>query len=114
MKIIYNNHFPFGRYWAINICGLIFARRQYGKLGVVERNHEYIHTLQQRELLFLGFYLIYIIEWVVKLCVYRDSHLAYRNISFEREAYANERNLNYRHARKPFAWYSFLVRKMAE
>jgi len=108
LKIIYNNHFPFGRYWAINICGLIFARRQYGELGVVQRNHEFIHTLQQRELLFFPFYLLYIVEWGIKLCYYRNFYLAYSNISFEREAYAEEGNLNYRNIRKPYSWIKYL------
>lgn len=108
MKIIYNKHFPFGSYWAINLCGIIFARRDYGKLGAVERNHEYIHTLQQREMLFFGFFLFYFLEWLVKLCYYRSLRQAYCNLSFEREAYANQQYMNYRYKRRPFAWMKYV------
>lgn len=108
MKIIYNNHFPFGSYSAINIFGLIIARRDYGKLGAKERNHEYIHTLQQRELLFVGFYIVYVIEWAVKLCYYRNLFQTYRNLSFEREAYANQQYMNYRYVRRHFAWVKYI------
>ncbi len=108
MKIIYNKHFPFGSYWAINIFGIIFARKDYGKLGAVERNHEYIHTLQQREMLFVFFYIVYFMEWLVKLCYYRNLYATYRNLSFEREAYHNQQYMNYRYVRRPFAWMKYI------
>ena len=58
-------------------------------------NHEKIHLRQQLELLILPFFCIYIIEFFVRLTQYRNWYLAYRNISFEREAYNNENDLNY-------------------
>jgi len=71
-------------------------------------NHEKIHTAQQRELLFLPFYILYIIEWLIRLIQYRNRHDAYMNISFEREAYANGHNLNYLPKRKLFSWLHYL------
>ncbi len=68
-------------------------------------NHETIHIIQQLELLVVFFYPFYLIEYAIRLIQYRDQHKAYRNISFEREAYANEHNLNYLKKRK---FYSFL------
>lgn len=108
MRIIYNNHFPFGRYWAINICGLVFARKDYGVLGEVQKNHEMIHSLQQREMLYVFFYIWYILEWSFLLFRYRDSHKAYLKIGFEREAYSMENDLDYPKRRKHYDWFKFV------
>lgn len=106
MKIIYNKRIPFGKsYYAINLLGIIFSK---GKLNVACMNHEYIHTLQQREMLFIFFYLWYIFEWLFKLIYYRNNKLSYLNISFEKEAYANQNDLNYKTTRKHYAWFKYL------
>lgn len=104
MIIIYNRHFPFGDYAAINIFGIIFARSQYGKVTKRLCNHEYIHTLQQRELLFFIFYFLYGIEWLLLCIKHRNSKEAYRNISFEREAYANDNDYAYCSHRPHYSW----------
>ena len=111
MPIIYNTLFPFGKFYAINICGLIFCRSDKGRMTGIDKNHEYIHTLQQKEMLFVGFYLWYVAEWLVHLCRLRDGLQAYRHISLEREAYDNQTNLYYRKTRKPYAWRRYLERK---
>lgn len=64
-------------------------------------NHESIHYQQQRELLYIFFYILYFFEWFIKL--FRKEN-AYRDISFEREAFDNEANLEYLDNRKPFRW----------
>jgi hypothetical protein len=58
-------------------------------------NHEKIHLRQQLELLIVPFYVFYIAEFLVRLYQYKTWHVAYRNISFEREAYVNEQDLAY-------------------
>lgn len=58
-------------------------------------NHERIHLKQQKELLVLPFYIWYGLEFFFRYVKYRDFYKAYRNISFEREAYANDKDLNY-------------------
>lgn len=68
-------------------------------------NHERIHLRQQVELLILPFYLWYGIEFVIRLLILRDKNQAYRSISFEREAYENEKDLNYLKSR---SFWSFL------
>ena len=108
MIIIHNRFIPFGRYLAINLFGIIFVRRGRGDLSPVDRNHEYIHTLQQRELLFVFFYLFYVTEWVIRLLICRNAHEAYRNISFEREAYTHQRNQHFPQERRLFAWVRFI------
>jgi hypothetical protein len=72
---------------------ILLNRRK--KITDVLINHERIHLMQQLEMLVIPFYLIYLIEMAVK---------GYRNISFEKEAYANERNLDYLKHRKWFSW----------
>jgi len=74
---------------------------------VVKENHERIHLRQQAELLVLPFYLIYLLEYIVRVIQYRNSQLAYRNISFEREAYENEDDLDYLKKRKLWSFMKY-------
>lgn len=67
-------------------------------------NHEKIHTAQQRELLFIPFYIFYLIEWCIKCFKYRSGKQAYYNLSFEREAYTHGHDLSYLKNRKHYAW----------
>lgn len=86
----------------VNLFGTFWAR----DTSWVDRyvvNHERIHTAQQRELLFVPFYILYILEWLCRLLQYRNRHKAYMNISFEREAYAHGDDLSYLPTRRPFA-----------
>lgn len=109
MKIIYNNIIPFGNYLAINLFGVMFAK---GKVDEVTVNHESIHTEQMKELLYVFFYIFYGIEWFLRLFTnYLDGHAAYRNISFEREAYANEKNMEYIKGRKRFSFLKYFKEK---
>ncbi len=73
---------------------IIIKNKQY-KNDPVLLNHEKIHLKQQAELLLIGFYLWYFIEYLIRILQYKNRYLAYRNISFEREAYRNELNRNY-------------------
>jgi hypothetical protein len=90
-------------YEAINLFGIIFVRRGI-KPSSALINHERIHTRQQWELLWVGFYLWYLLEYLFYLIIYRSTHRAYRAVHFEREAYAHERNLNYLQHRRLYAW----------
>lgn len=65
------------------------------KQNLVMINHEKIHIRQQIELLVLPFFIWYGIEFLVKWFMYKDKNTGYRNISFEKEAYENEKDLNY-------------------
>ena len=54
--------------------------------------HERIHLAQQLECLVLPFYILYGAEEIIRQLVYKQApEDAYRDISFEREAYQNER-----------------------
>jgi hypothetical protein len=62
-------------------------------------NHEKIHLRQQLEMLVIPFYVWYLIA------LYRKG---YMGISFEKEAYANEKNLQYLKKRSIFAFRKYL------
>ena len=73
----------------------VFVKYRVDKENVVFVNHEKIHLRQQLELLVIPFFIWYFFEFILRLIQYKNSDLAYRNISFEREAYANEKDLDY-------------------
>lgn len=62
-------------------------------------NHERIHLRQQLELLVLPFHIWYLIALRRK---------GYWNISFEKEAFANDHNLNYLKTRPLFGFRKYL------
>jgi hypothetical protein len=82
------------------------------KENLILVNHEKIHLRQQLELLILPFFIWYFLEYIIRLIQYKNTDLAYRNISFEREAYANEKNLYYlKHRSFLFFWSYFFKKK---
>lgn len=79
----------------LTLFPFVFIAEKDDKLNMVFINHEKIHIRQQLELLVLPFYIWYSLEFLVRLFQYKDKFEAYKNISFEREAYSNEKDLNY-------------------
>ncbi|WP_414000271.1 hypothetical protein ACMDB5_06890 [Flavobacterium sp. W1B] len=71
-------------------------------------NHEKIHLRQQLEMLVLPFFLWYFLEYLIRLVQFRNRDLAYRNISFEREAYAKESEADYLEKRPFFRFLKYL------
>lgn len=104
MKVIYNRIIPFKGFKCINLFGVLFVRKDC-YMWERDYNHERIHTAQMRELWYVPFYVLYLLEWVVRL--FKKGN-AYRNISFEREAYGNEKDLSYLKYREKFAWRKYL------
>ena len=82
-------------YTGMTIFPFVFLKSKQLKENQVLVNHEKIHLRQQLELLVIPFYIVYGIEFFVRLIQYKSWHKGYRNISFEREAYSNEFNLDY-------------------
>jgi len=82
-------------YTGFTFFPFVFLKSKDLKSNMVLLNHEEIHLKQQLEMLIVPFYLFYVIEFLFRLLQYRNWHKAYRNISFEREAYDNEFNLEY-------------------
>lgn len=104
MNIVRNNIIPFRGFKAMNLFGVLFVR---GDAVIDEEtiNHEEIHTAQMKELCYVFFYLWYFVEWIIRLF---GPGNAYRNISFEQEAYANEDNFNYLEERNHFSFLNYL------
>lgn len=82
-------------YRGLAVFPFVFVKYSLDKENPVFVNHERIHLRQQLELLIIPFFVLYFLEFLVRLIQYRNRDLAYRNISFEREAYANEKNFDY-------------------
>lgn len=101
MKIIYNNLIPFKGFSAINLFGVVFARKEHEPLRSSTIQHEGIHTAQMKELGYIGFYIFYFFEWIYRLIFHTKT--AYRSISFEVEAYNNQWRNRYLEYRKPYA-----------
>ena len=99
MKIIHNRFIPFRGFAAINLFGVLFVRRGV-RMSPALLNHERIHTAQMRELGYVLFYVIYLVEWLLRLL--RPGN-AYRKLSFESEAYRHEGDLRYLSRRPRFA-----------
>jgi len=86
----------------------IFIRYPADKENRTFINHEKIHLRQQLELLILPFFVWYFLEFLFRLIQYKNRNLAYRNISFEREAYGKESDLGYLKKRPLFKFASYL------
>jgi hypothetical protein len=127
MIIVRNSIIPFDGYKAMSIWPFIFVRngRVFDK---ADERHERIHGRQQVEVTIIGaiqsvilffaglewwslcpltfFYAWYITEWLIR-CFIDD--YPYRSVSFEQEAYGNEKDLEYLGYRKYFAWVKYLT-----
>ena len=95
-------------YIGITIFPFIFLKYYNLKLNSVLMNHEKIHLRQQLELLVIPFYVFYGVEFIIRLVQYKKWYLAYQNISFEREAFLNEKDLNYLKSRSFWAFVGYL------
>lgn len=116
MKIIYNRFIPFNGFIAINLFGVLFVRKEYeddmnkyAEIRNVVINHESIHTAQMKELWYAGFYLMYILYYIILLFKTGSTKKAYKQIPFEAEAYANERTADYLATREKFAFKYYAI-----
>ena len=109
MKVVENKLLPLKGYkalclfkWILVKPGTILSQRNY--------NHEATHWAQQKEMLFLFFYLLYGLEWLIKYSIVLDAKKAYYLISFEREAYENDTYKNWLNERPRYYWLKFLFK----
>ncbi|MBQ3960059.1 MAG: hypothetical protein II592_03865 [Muribaculaceae bacterium] len=107
MKIFRSKRIPFKGFAAINLFGFIVVRRGIFASETLI-NHERIHTAQMRELGFIFFYLLYGLEWLIRLPMKGN---AYRNITFEQEAYDHQNEPSYLEVRKHYAPYRYYLCK---
>jgi len=86
---------------AITIGPLVFSR---GEMSEVTKNHESIHWQQYIETGIVGFVLLYYSYYLYNLLKFRDGKLAYYMIPFEKEAYDNDKDLEYLKTRTRYSW----------
>lgn len=135
MKIIFNDYIPFKGFSAITVYPFIFVRND-AKINNRVINHEYIHAHQQVETICLtaavvvcgiitrilspwfllaipiSFYVFYGLEYAIRYILYGFNHdAAYKNISSEQEAYANDFDLTYLDRRKRFDNLKYLFKR---
>lgn len=82
-------------YNGLTLFPFVMLRNDFDKANKMLLNHEKIHIRQQMQMLIVPFFIWYLIEFLFRLLQFKDKNRAYRNISFEREAYANEHDMNY-------------------
>lgn len=95
----------------IVLFGMVLLNKRSKSLNKKELslllNHERIHIRQQLELLIIPFFIMYTVEWAILYLRYWNNNQAYRNISFEKEAYDHANNLNYLKNRKLYFWLGY-------
>ena len=102
LKIKFCKHIPFKNYYALTLFDYMIIRKEYEYMPIPKTtlNHESIHQAQSRDfgIGFCGyfiFYLLYLLEWLLKLPFTFFGYDAYYSISFEQESYNNEYSLSY-------------------
>jgi hypothetical protein len=86
----------------------VFVKYRLDKGNLAFVNHERIHLRQQLELLIILFFIWYFLEFLIRLIQLKKWSLAYQNISFERESYANEKDFDYLKQRSFFAFLKYI------
>ncbi len=99
-------HLPFMRVNGMAIFPFLFIKHKFPSKVLI--NHERIHFRQQIELLILPFYVWYVIEYLFNRVKGQTANQAYRNISFEKEAYQHDDDLEYLKKRKIWAFLKYV------
>jgi len=108
MILIVNKRFFYGKFKGISLWPFVILENTKLKQDKYFLNHERIHLRQQIELLVVFFYIWYALEFIIRYAYLKDGMMAYRNISFEREAYRRETNLKYLKKRSLWAFLQYL------
>jgi hypothetical protein len=92
---------------ACAIFPLIFVRKQECATPTLV-NHERIHFAQQLETLFIGLFLMKLIEYLYsRLLLSKNISEVYLFRASEQEAYRNQNNLDYLRERKPYRLFKY-------
>ena len=100
--------FKSANYSAMALFPFIFLKNSEDIHNERLLNHEFIHFRQQIEMLLIGFYLCYGLNYLINRVRYKTHNEAYSNIVFEREAYAKDSELEYLKHRPAYAWLKYL------
>ena len=96
----------FIRVGGITLYPFIILRKEWNNETTI--NHEKIHIEQQRELLVVFFYFLYVYYWAKGKIKGLPNHEAYMAIPFEKEAYDNEKDFNYLSSRPRQNWKNYI------
>ena len=110
MKKIYSKYIPLKGFKAMTIYPFVIVREDRRE-SFTARNerHETTHALQQKELLWLLFFILYSLEWLLKLLFCKfNGKWAYMSISFEQEAYEHQSEVYYNEVRRHYAWFRYV------
>ena len=94
-------------YRAMSFLWFIIIRDEKDRSNETLINHEMIHFHQQKELLFVFQWILYILFYLFNLLRGYGLDKAYKSNLFEREAYSNENNKNYLKSRKRYNWINY-------
>ena len=94
--------------WVDGLAFFPFIFSKHKSPGRFFLNHERIHLKQQMELGIFLFYIWYFSEYLIRLIQYKKHYLAYLHISFEREAYQHQGDLDYLKNRRLWAFWQYL------
>ena len=138
MRKVYNDIIPFKGFMAMTVFPFIFIRNGC-TFNEVDERHETIHGEQQKEMLPIGialafilflfgcgwwsllalaiYYEWYVAEWLVRIMLmgfsgdWWNTHKAYREISFEQEAYFFQGDPSYPDRRSRYLWFRYLFKR---
>lgn len=125
LQLKYSKIIPPNGFYAITIFNKLYRRDKYKDKPISKTiyNHECIHLQQELDFVFgyeklyiLGgciFYIWYFIEWLIKLILSLftlGKIRAYKSISFEQDAFNNQKDFNYLDNRKRFNWVKYIFK----
>lgn len=111
LKLVYAKYIPLKRFIALTLCPWIIIRKdKKDRFNATLKRHESTHALQQIECLWVGFFLLYILEYIIKVCCTFSLERAYKAISFEQEAYEHQDEIYYNEVRKHYAWIKYIFK----
>ncbi len=96
-------------YRGITLFPFVIAKNKEALLDPIFINHEKIHLRQQLELLVLPFFIWYGVEFLLRWIQLKDRRRAYYAISFEQEAYSNEKDFDYLNKRTFASFLKFVA-----
>ena len=108
MKVIQNKFIPFGYYTYIMILVLIFTKKDPKLISERTMRHEEIHKAQMFEMLIVGFYLWYLLAWIIRQFDFDLTDDDYMESYLEQEAYEHDDDEDYLELRRPFAWLKYI------
>lgn len=94
--------------WAITLGGFVFCR---GVLSEQVKRHETIHFRQYQETLYVGFVLIYLLDFLWAAIIKRKGFTreSYLSIRFEQEAHGCDSYDDYLATRPAYAWLKYPI-----